>query len=92
MAFFFTMPNEDLLCVSVDAGHLADLTIPFRSVCLINADCVNPFWSEYILLTANWHQKDWSLWQRQLGQNVASNSGRHIQAPQVQQSIMKILS
>jgi hypothetical protein len=59
---------------------------------LIDADCINQFWSDYILLTANWQQKDRSFWQRQLGQNVASNSGRHIQAPQVQQSIMKILS
>ena len=31
-----------------------------------------------IVLTANWHQKDRSYWQRQLGQYIASNSSRHI--------------
>src|ERR1700722_401450 len=29
------------------------------------------------LLNANWHQKDRPLWQRQLGQYIASNSGQH---------------
>ena len=28
------------------------------------------------ILTANWHQKDRSYWQRQLGQYIALNSSR----------------
>ena len=32
-------------------------------------------------LTANWHQKDQSYWQCQLGQCIASNSGRHFRPP-----------
>jgi len=31
---------------------------------------------EEFVLTASWHQKDRSHWQRQLGQYIASNSGR----------------
>jgi hypothetical protein len=31
---------------------------------------------EEFVLIANWHQKDRSHWQRQLGQYIASNSGR----------------
>ena len=30
------------------------------------------------LLTTNWHQRDRSFWQRQLGQYMASNSDRHL--------------